>query len=163
MPGRLLTVIQAARILRRTPRTVRTWIAVGDLPAHWVGDGYRIPLVSVQALLRAAPRTGAGQAAQVMCEPRTPLDTAPSPLSYAESNGANGHQHKAHDAEELAMPIDLSQYLTLAQAAERVQRSTRTIRRWVAQGELPRALRIKQRILVAPADLDALYQSACPE
>lgn len=148
--SRHLTVAQASRLLHRAPKTVRGWIAAGDLPGtQRVRDGYRIPLASIRLLVDT----------ETMSNPGTPLDTAQFPHGYADSDAG---AHADAPAAEPAMPLDLSTYLTLAEAAERMKRSTRTIRRWVAQGELPNALRIKQRILVAPADLDQLYQPACP-
>ena len=56
--------------------------------------------------------------------------------------------------------IDQSEYLTLAGAARLVERSTRTIRRWVGCGDLPRSLRLKGRLLIHPDDIDNLYKLA---
>ncbi len=50
--------------------------------------------------------------------------------------------------------------LTLAEAAEYVRRSTRTVRRWIDDGFLRGAIRIKQKLLIPRSALDALAEPA---
>lgn len=54
----------------------------------------------------------------------------------------------------------LADHMTLADAAKYIDRSTRTVRRWVEEGRLPNAKRIVQRLLIPRADLDAIIQPA---
>ena len=51
-------------------------------------------------------------------------------------------------------------HLSLAEAADYIHRSTRTVRRWVEEGRLPNAKRVVQRLLIPREDLDALVQPA---
>lgn len=79
----------------------------------------------------------------------------PSPHHGAPAHAADGQPHKPK-----AGMIDQAEYLTLAGAARAVERSTRTIRRWVKDGSLPRSLRLKGRLLIHPDDIDNLYKLA---
>ena len=54
------------------------------------------------------------------------------------------------------MPDAMPEYLTLSEAAVRVGRSARSVRRWVHQGRLPNTKRLLGQILVCPSDLDAM-------
>lgn len=49
-----LTIDEVAAILRRSPRTIRRWIAAGDLPAMRIRDTTRIPLAALE-VTRDAP------------------------------------------------------------------------------------------------------------
>ena len=144
MSARHLTVRGAARLLDRSPRTIRRWIHLGDLPAVAVGDGYRIPLAGVYALLQPQGSTHS----------RTPVDTPAEAHGYAVID-----RGMEPAAKEIQMPVDISTYLNLRDAAARVGRSTRSLSRWVAAGELPSTLSLKGRLLIAPADLDQLFRA----
>ena len=58
--------------------------------------------------------------------------------------------------------MDRKSYLTIPEAAHRVGRTHRTIRRWLRAGDLPGALRLKAQVLIPIADLEALYVPAGP-
>lgn len=58
--------------------------------------------------------------------------------------------------------FNLSELLTVEEAAAFVRRSTRTIRRWVEDGDLPHAVRLKQQIFIPRSDLEALFRPAHP-
>jgi len=60
-------------------------------------------------------------------------------------------------------PVERNELLTLQEAADYVRRSTRTLRRWVAHGELPGAVRVKQTLLVPRASLDAMFVPVVPQ
>ena len=157
---RTFTIRRVATLLHRHPSTVRGWVLAGDLPATWVGDGYRIAAPDLLALVEPAhvpPDVRSG------VRSRTRPDTRPLRHGYDEDTGGDDvSTPPATVLTEGSMP-ELSLYLSLSDAAGRVGRSSRTVRRWVMAGELPRALRIKGRLLIHPADLDAMYEPANPE
>jgi excisionase family DNA binding protein len=59
-------------------------------------------------------------------------------------------------------PIDRSSLMSLREAAAYVGKSSRTVRRWVACGELPGTLRLKQTLLIPRPALDAMFKPALP-
>ena len=148
-----LTVRQVAALVHHAPSTVRTWIRQGELPAQRVRDGYRVRLLDLHALLDRPSATEGARA-------RTRLDTRTTGGRYAGCD-ANDDEATSHHPEE-AMP-DLSQYLSLTAAAERIGRSTRTVRRWIRCGDLPHAVQLKGRLLIHPDDLDAMVKPANAE
>jgi excisionase family DNA binding protein len=52
----VLTVEEIARKLRVNPRTVRNWIASGELPAIDIGRGYRISKSDYDAFIEKRKR-----------------------------------------------------------------------------------------------------------
>jgi excisionase family DNA binding protein len=53
---------------------------------------------------------------------------------------------------------NLDDYLTLAQAAEFMQRSPQTLRRWIRGGDLPGTMRVKQQLLIRREDLMQMFK-----
>lgn len=144
-----VSVPRAARLVGRHPATVRRWVREGVLPAIRTTRGLRVPLAALAGLARSVGSDSGRKHERL----RTRSDTDELPHGYdalAEDEGAS-------ETDE-PMAIDLSSYLSLREAADRVRRSTRTVRRWVAAGELPRAVVLKGRLLIPAGDLDALYQ-----
>ncbi len=138
--SRYLTVAQAARQLRCTEAAVRKAIALGRLDAVRHVGGHRIPVLALAA--RAGPATT---------------------LKFAQLRGHPGNaMAAAAQYDGLAILEDLMNidHLSLTEAATYIQRSTRTVRRWVEEGRLPNAKRVVQRLLIPRADLDALIVPA---
>ncbi len=54
--------------------------------------------------------------------------------------------------------IDLSVYLTLAEAGKLVHRSPITLRRWIQSGDLPGTMRLKQQLLIRRDALMAMLK-----
>ena len=144
MTTRHLTVAQVARATRCTRLAVRGWIRSGLLNAVPTGDGYRIRLDALVAVVARADnvagpaitRTNQGQ-------PRNPPE---APHGYVDT--------------KLLEDLMTTDHLSLSEAAEYMKRSTRTVRRWVEEGRLPNAKRVVQRLLIPREDLDALVQPA---
>ena len=160
MSQRTLTVRQAAQRLDRTPRTVLGWIRDGQLAATWTGDGYRIRLADLAGVVErvhTGPDGGLGSMS------RTRMDTDNShggyTLDVAEDRST---PPKSPSIAEPTMP-DMTDFLALAEAAKYIGRSTRTVRRWVQAGDLPRTRRVKTRLYVHPSDLEAMVQPANPD
>ena len=157
--SRHLTVRQVAALLDRRPDTILGWIRTGSLPAEWVGDGYRVSLASLWALVETVPIAPPGALGAMA---GTALDTPGEARRYDDPTGGAYVFGPPAPTPEACMP-DLTAYLSLAEAAVHIGRSTRTIRRWVGCGDLPRALRIKGRLLIHAADLDEMYTPANAE
>lgn len=51
MIGSTLTVEEAAKYLKRRPRTIRKWIAAGHIRANKIGRSYVIPEAEVEKLV----------------------------------------------------------------------------------------------------------------
>lgn len=156
MTRRTLTVQAVARLLDRHPETIRRWCRSGQLDAVRGPDGW---LIAAEALASMVQR---GSNAQSVQQVRTRTDT---------DNCDGGYVHGVHRVKastpappptEGTMP-DMTDFLALAEAATHIGRSTRTVRRWVQQGDLPRTRRVKTRLYVHPGDLEAMVQPANPE
>ena len=159
MTPRLLTVRQVAALVHHDASTVRTWIRQGQLPAIRVRDGYLVEASALAGLMHpgATPNDWPG-----LARAGTAMDTAPEGRRYGDHTGGAPICAPSAPTPEASMP-DLTAYLSLAEAAVHIGRSTRTIRRWVGCGDLPRALRIKGRLLIHAADLDEMYTPANAE
>jgi excisionase family DNA binding protein len=53
-PDEFLSIDEVAAILRRSPRTIRRWIAAGDLPAIRIRGTTRIPVAALEVTLDAS-------------------------------------------------------------------------------------------------------------
>lgn len=58
--------------------------------------------------------------------------------------------------------IDRSTLLNLRESAAYVGKSPRTVRRWVALGDLPGTVRLKQSLLIPRPALDAMFKPVLP-
>ena len=143
IPTRHFTVVQVARLLRCTPRAVQRQIGLGRLAAQRVEDGFRVPTLAIAALVDRAVHEAPDEVCEVRGQPRNPIDRAPRYVDL-----------------ELLEDLMTADHLSLAEAADYIHRSTRTVRRWVEEGRLPNAKRVVQRLLIPREDLDALVQPA---
>jgi excisionase family DNA binding protein len=88
----LAPLSEAAAILGRSPRTLRRWIARGDLPAHRLQGHLLVKLDDVRALImrsRVVPRAVENDAAYVT-QPVGPLAVHSSaPAQHADEPGAS--------------------------------------------------------------------------
>lgn len=142
--ARHLTVAQVARATRCTRHAVRAWIRSELLTATPAGDGYRIRLDALAKVVSwAGDRASSGNRGTNQGQPRNSPEQVPRYVDL-----------------ELLEDLMTADHLSLAEAADYMKRSTRTVRRWVEEGRLPNAKRVVQRLLIPREDLDALVQPA---
>jgi len=180
----LLTIAEVAARLRRSPATIRRWIAEGDVPFVRIKRQLYVPssAIGINAppvegppewlrLLRALfPAGRRFKAADILAHkdagPLLELLGNPGPTSLGhflakverKTDGIWRAWHGAVAEYRLDAPVETPALLTVQEAAERARCSTRTIRRWIKDGTLQGAVRVKRRLLVPPEALDALYQ-----